>query len=348
MEQQVCGTKDVDAAELGKLTRLRELGEIFGHVYQDRFRRPAAIILVVTALIFVFLELVKSGPINVRLNAKVNGVRFQSTQAQFININWSLDELGVEGLDLITFPHAQVSEETLSRGDGRPLAVKLAVVEGQKGQISLGPLDLPGGAEVSIRWFGTPQQYHLTFSKFKQPLVVAISGALEVNATGSPGFRAFLGSPRPVTLYPSTTELQLDLTLNEMTPRGLMQFSVSDLRLEEDERYREGQVLLRPVSTILEGALFFEEIDGKERELSPGEVLTFDAQGALTLQFEHEVIDLSFQGQVENLRTGASESQMNLMPSLLERFTAGASWRLYAGATIFVVGMVAAVFRTKD
>ena len=127
-----------------------------------------------------------------------------------------------------------------------------------------------------------------------------------------------------------------------------MQFSVSDLRLEEDERYREGQVLLRPVSTILEGALFFEEIDGKERELSPGEVLTFDAQGALTLQFEHEVIDLSFQGQVENLRTGASESQMNLMPSLLERFTAGASWRLYAGATIFVVGMVAAVFRTKD
>jgi hypothetical protein len=163
--------------------------------------------------------------------------------------------------------------------------------------------------------------------------------------------------PCSATLCPSASlclkagsgGVDLDIELPDGTAGGFApSISIQDLELFRiDEYTTSDQTLVRRLSTVESGTLYFESLNGRERRLRPGELLHFEdvRRDIRTLRSHGGHFRLQFHGYVRGMRFGSSESRRSLMPTYLEWLKARHGLSLFWGTKLYIFGMIVGVLR---
>jgi hypothetical protein len=286
------------------------------------------------------------------LDLEVSQIGFALPARQALSQYLRLSTLEVSGLSGIDIPRASGSDAmTLVSGRDFDSGVSLSTVAGDKlpGQISLPALILPAQTRVSLEKTDVAEQYRLSLQGKRLDLKADVDGAMQVRLTrGSEHQLSFL-SPKPVIFETQSQQVDLDLTLltlpQKLSPIPLSIQDLSLLRIE-DRRGPDG-LPVRRVSTILSGTVYFEELNGQQLKLRPGEVIQLEGStGEIdSLELKDNNIALQFHGRVREIRAGSSEIGRSLMPTWLEWLKARQGLTLLWGTAIYFFGLVAGVLR---
>ena len=280
----------------------------------------------------------------IEFGGSFTGLGFVSAVEQPLNRPLDVTAIGVAGLK-----GAQLPEEVAQQEGGMP-AIRIAVdstKDGKRGSIVVDRIVVPAGTHVWLSRTDLPRQYRLSLrSTAPVPVTVHadVMGTLAIAPANAPPTTTTLRAPRPVDFTGTTSALDLDLTLASVAqaPRW-QQIEARDLQLYRVENDQDAdRPLVRPVSTVLSGSVFFESVGGTERKLRPGEMLRFGgASGTfLTLDLRDDGIAATFQGDVRELRTGAGEHPRSLMPTLLDWLRQRQGLSLLWGTALYLFGVV--------
>jgi hypothetical protein len=271
---------------------------------------------------------------------------------QMLSEQLNLSALGVSGLSRVQLPRARGSEATtlISGHDFESgIALTVAAEQQEKGEISLPDLILPTQTRVSLGKTEPPGQYRVTLEGTDLDLRADVNGPVRVSLAGGSAHPFSFLSPKPVIFEPQSQQANLDLTLLAL-PRKIspMPLAIQDLSLlrVEDRRGIEG-LPVRRLSTILSGTIYFEELNGQELKLRPGEAIRFEgSEGQIEmLELNNDHIAFQFHGRVRGLTTGSSGLGRSLMPTWLEWLKARRGLYLLWGTAIYLFGLIAGVLR---
>jgi len=176
-----------------------------------------------------------------------------------------------------------------------------------------------------------------------------LHGPVHVEWAGGPAEDITFSGPRSVVLQSGPNVLDLDITLPEGAQIEFApQIEVSDLTLARIDEFGDpDRTLISHVSTIESGALFYESLDGRSKELRPAEPLRFSsAVGSIrALRVHDDKIELKFQGRVSGMSTGSGADPRSLMPTMLEWLSAHHGLALLWGGTLYAFGLLVTVLR---
>jgi len=216
------------------------------------------------------------------------------------------------------------------------------------GELALPELVLPQRSKVVVERSEVPSQYRLTLPAANVDFSVDVNGPVRVDSIAGQQHALTFLSPKSVEFKPQGQNVDLDLTLLKL-PQKLapMPLAVQDLSLEriDDRRGIEG-LPARRASTILSGALYFEDLNGKNFNLRPGELIELDgAQGEIeSLQLKDDII-VQFRGRVRRIVAGPADIRRSLMPTWLEWLKARQGLSLLWGSALYLFGLVIGVLR---
>jgi hypothetical protein len=119
------------------------------------------------------------------------------------------------------------------------------------------------------------------------------------------------------------------------------------MRIEEN--HSEESSLVRSVSTILSGTIYYESIGGKKRIVQPGQYIECRAsKGKITsLDLSGDHITVTFVGNVRGMTAGGEDKRVNLMPTYLQWLNSRVSVYLLLGIVILLVGLTFGLSRFR-
>jgi hypothetical protein len=227
----------------------------------------------------------------------------------------------------------------------------LSSIDGQrKGELTLDALTVPAATQVWLRPTEVAQQWRLSLHGPNLSLQAAVDGSILIGLAGVPPEKFDFSSPQSVTMRGGENDIDLDLEL----PSGLKSYAFTPQDVAEslsftrvDEHSDAEHTLVRRVSTILSGSLFFEALEGREMHLRAGEGLRFQSShGEIrTLELRDGHIALTFHGDVRGMTTGAGENRRSLMPTYLEWLSSQHGLSLLWGTTLYLFGLVIGVVK---
>ena len=114
-----------------------------------------------------------------------------------------------------------------------------------------------------------------------------------------------------------------------------------------DEHTGSDNTIVRHLSTILSGTLYFESLGGKEKKLRPGQEIRFESSKGIirTLDLKDDHIAFAFHGSVKGMTTGGDNNSVSLMPTYLEWLSARHGLSLLWGTTLYLFGIILGVMR---
>ncbi len=344
----------VPPEQLEALRRLSSLAEIYdaSQPASPRKHWPLIAAFAFTLTIASVLLFVRRESTEIELELRVDQLGFVLPDRQILSEQLGLSALGVVGLREIQLPRGRGSEAmTLAYGREFESGVELAATtENQiRGEVSMPELILPAQTRVLLTKADSPGQYRWSLEGKDLDLSADVNGPVKIELSGGGDRQLSFLSPKAVVFKPQGQQLNLDLTFLSLPqrispmPRGIQDLSL--LRIE-DRRGPEGLPVLH-VSTILSGSIYFEELNGQELKLRPGEAIRFeDSKGEIeSLELKDDCIVFQFRGRVRGMRTGSSESGRSLMPTWLEWLKARRGLYLLWGTAIYLFGLVAGVLR---
>ena len=344
----------VPAERLEALRRLSSLLEIQQAAQPAPPRRRWLLIVCFVCTLFVasILLFARRASTEIELDLQVDQMGFVLPVRQMLSEQLNLSALGVSGLSRVQLPRARGSQAaTLISGHDfeSGMALTVAAEQQEKGEISLPDLILPAQTRVSLGKTEPPGQYRLTLEGTGLDLRANVNGPVRVSLAGGSAHPFSFLSPKPVIFEPQSQQANLDLTLLAL-PRKIspMPLAIQDLSLlrVEDRRGVEG-LPVRRLSTILSGTIYFEELNGQELKLRPGEAIRFEgSEGQIEmLELNNDHIAFQFHGRVRGLTTGSSGLGRSLMPTWLEWLKARRGLYLLWGTAIYLFGLIAGVLR---
>ena len=303
-----------------------------------------ATIFAVTLVVASVLLFTRVPTTTIEFGGSFTGLGFVSAVEQPLGRPLDVTAVGVAGLK-----GAQLPEEVAHQDGGMP-AIRIAVdstKDGKRGSIVVDRIVVPAGTHVWLSRTDLPRQYRLSLrSTAPVPVTVHadVMGTVAIAPANAPPTTTTLRAPRPVDFTGTTSALDLDLTLAPAAgvPRW-QQIEARDLQLYRVENDQDAdRPLVRPVSTVLSGSVFFESVGGTERKLRPGELLRFGgASGTLvTLDLRDDGIAATFQGDVRELRTGVGEHPRSIMPTLLDWLRQRQGLSLLWATALYLFGVV--------
>lgn len=345
---------ETETAQLEGLNRLARLVEIHEAARPAPVRRrwPVVAVLLITLTLLSVLLFVRVPQTEVELDVRLSQVSFVLEKPALISEPLALKSLGVVGLQELGLPRSrQAPARRLSAANGQPLALELAPAadEGQTGLLTLGGLLLPSGTHVLLSTAEADGGFRLELKADDLPVYVTAKGRLHV--TGLPeGDRVLdIPSPRSVELRAGSDWLELVILPREGTKiRFATQLTAGSLTMARVEDFMDAdQTVVRQLSTLLSGNLYFEALNGQKYELRPREALRFERSlGAIrSISLEQDAISLHYRGIVKGMETGGTESGRSLMPTLLDWIKAQHGLSLLWGSTLYLFGLVLSVLR---
>jgi hypothetical protein len=259
----------------------------------------------------------------------------------------ALGASGLRGVQLPPLPGDPIT--TPGATPNSVTAVHFAVDSSGKrhGAVSLAGIALAKGTRVWIQRTHVPRHYRISLQGDALALHADIRGAVRIVLDGNPSKERNFASPQPVFMQGDSGLVDLDLTMADASHAGFVpQLQASDLSLSSVQEFQsESRTLVRRLSTILSGTLYFEALNGLAYQLRPGEALQFErAEGLIrTLQLKEDHIALKFRGHVRGMRTGWDNVQRSLMPTYLEWLRARHGLYLLWGTTLYLFGIIASL-----
>jgi hypothetical protein len=304
-------------------------------------------LFVVTVLLFARVRTTE-----IELDLLLSEVSFRIPQQQVLYNEIALSSLAASGLDEIQLPRSQAREaRRLQKGQGEGGAIRLTAQSDSQnvGVITLGTLIVPAETKMSLRPTGIPQQYQISFKSAGLNFPVSVTGPIEIGLPSAPAEVLTFSSPKSVTLKSGRDPVDLNLTLlKEAKNTFSRQVVIDSLALFGLDQYLNlHQTILRRVSTIASGTLYFQSLGGKEHRLRAGEAISFKAsKGEIrTLELKGDQISFSFHGRVSGMTTGGEENRVSLMPTYLEWLKARHGLSLLWGTTLYFFGLILSIIR---
>jgi len=319
-----------------------------------RSRRLAAVAVVAVSLgAATVLAVVRVRSTEVALDLKADEVTLTLPSDQpALGDALLVASLGAAGLSAVAVPNA----DGTVNADARVSTVLLTAVRNrrQSGRVTmdLSALALAAGTRVRAGVGSLANEYQLSLTGTLPDVAVLAVGAVHVLAPGAFDRRLSFDRPLPIMLRPdrdgdSSAVVDLDLSFKDTASvRLLHQVPTSGLRLLRVEQFvRPEHTGVREVSTIRSGILRYESLNGKARELRPGEELRFrDSRGEVTeLRLAADGVRLLFHGRVAGMRSGPE--QRSVMPTLLEYANAATGPGFIVASTVYVAGLAFTVLR---
>ena len=345
-----------EVAAIGRLARLVEYRNV---AESTPPRRPWPLVALGagTLLIASLLLFARVPETEVELEIGATEVSFSLPSQQVLFENMSLSSLGVSGLARVTLPEeadgepgeagAALSNDTADED----AAVRIETIEEgpRKGTIGIAAIVPGAGTDVWLRRADQPGQYRLSLRNAKGPIQVDVGGPLRVAVSGSPPRTVDMMYSRAIVLEPGPEVVDLDLTFVDLAGAAMTpQVPIERLAFRRvDEFGDHGLSIVRTLSTIVSGTLFFESLNGVHRPIRSGEALRFErSSGEMrTVRLEPRHVTLNFNGWVSGMKTGSDESPRSLMPTLLDLLRAQHGLSLLWGTTVYLFGIGLAVVR---
>ncbi len=336
-----------DLERLGRLVKVYELAQ----EPPRRKRWPMAAALGATLLIASLLLFARVPRTDVELELAVSEVGFTLPAQQVLADVMDLSAIGVTGLEHLQLPPQGGLANRFSEvvaGVEHSIRVSSVSDASRVGTVNLDALMLPAGTRVRLRHLETPRTYHLLLEGKGPDLRVSVHGPTQIGIPGAPAEDVDFAVPHSILLQPSDV-VEMNLTLPEASSTGFTPLlQLEDLSLFRIDEYTgaEGTVVRR-VSAIQSGTIYFESLDGQARRLRPGQALHFDlVQGEIrTLQLDEDHITLHVRGRVRGMSTGAEENLRSLMPTYLDWLQARHGITLLWGTALYLFGLIAGVLR---
>jgi hypothetical protein len=311
-----------------------------------RKRWPVVVALVFTLLIASVLLFARVAETEIELDMALSEVSFVLPTQQKLTELMALSAVGVSGLREMQLPRARDrGAQTLLASEGAGSGLRLSVASDGKrqGSISLETLMPPAETRVWVRHTELPREHRLSLQSSGLELLAAVNGPLQVRFSGGGVQQLDFVTPQAVLLQSGANEVDLDLTFldsgKNVFSTQLSTSNLSFLRIDE--------AMVRHVSTILSGTLYFESLNSQERKFRPGEMIQFErALGEIrTLNLQEDHIDLKFHGRVRGLSVGSGDGQYSLMPTWLEWLKARHGLSLLWGTALYLFGMIVGALR---
>jgi len=338
--------------------RLEALGHLARLIEIRNSLRPkprnwrAALVLLGTLVVVSLLLFARVSETEIELEVSLAESSFALANDQVLTTVMELSALGVSGLRGIQLPLSRGELGDTAQALNKPApAISLARSSAGKrqGTVTLAPLSMPAGTRVTLYHSEVPNQCQLSTNAAGLTLQVAVDGPVTLGQSGSPARQLDFPSPRPVLLKGDSEETDLDLTFSGMPQSPFEpQLQVQDLSFARiDQFLGPDRTLVKRLSTILSGTLYFESLNGQERRLRAGEELRFErSRGEIrTLELGDRHIVLKFHGRVRGMTTGAGEGQRSLMPTYLEWLWARHGLSLLWATSLYIFGLIAIALR---
>lgn len=341
----------VSQSRLEDLDRLARLVEIrsAAEAPVPRSRWPIAVMLVITLVVVSLLLFARVPETEIELDLLLSEISFKLPEQQVLSGAMSLSTLGASGQEEIQFPRYGTTEATTHRaseGIGSAIRLAAAADDKQQGTLTLAAITVPDDTRVWLRPTGVAKQFRLTMNGKDLQLKADVNGPIEVALAGSPVRQLTFSSPEFIQLRAGSGALDLDLGFAALEKNTFApQLSATDISLFRiDNLIDDQRTVIRKVSTVLSGALYFESLGGKELRLRPGEEIRFDSsQGRIrTIALNDDHISFAFHGKVRGMTTGGSDAR-SLMPTWLEWLHARHSLSLLWGTTLYVLGLIISI-----
>ena len=337
----------VTEEQVKELERLARLVEAYASTQapKPRKRGPMVAIFGVTFAIVSLLLFGRCSETEVELDLVLSEVSFRLSKKQVLSDALMLSKVGVSGVREARLPRTR---ETL-RDAEISISIPTPAAGEQRGTITLQSLVLPAGTEVTLSRTRDAHQVRLSLLGDLPDLHASVTGPVEVGSTRREARQVNYERPRAITFFLDSTEVDLELTFPEV-PRVAFspQFSIEKLSLTRVEKY-PGQELPAPrrVSTILQGSVYFESLNGEQYQLRPGEDIRFEvSEGTVrTLILIDETIILKFNGFVRGMSSGGSVSRRSLMPTYLAWLRARQGLALLWGTAMYLSGLIISFLR---
>lgn len=176
-----------------------------------------------------------------------------------------------------------------------------------------------------------------------------MNGTVRLKGTGfSVGERTF-STPRPIAIAVQPGPVELDLACASEKEIALEpRLAVEALTLHRIDDYASATLSsVRPISTVLAGAIYFDELNGQERSLREGELISSVRSSGelLTATLGPDGVVLQFHGRVAGLASGGGTARASLMPTWLQWWNVSPTVRLVVGALLSAAGLIAGGLR---
>jgi hypothetical protein len=311
---------------------------------------PVAALLVGTLLVVSTLLFARVGETEIELEIDATEVSFSLTRRDLILRDVMLERLGASGLSRIVLPHALAEDLPMAVTETEPAIQIVANTTSANGAVTIGALAPPWPTSVWLRRTGE-REYRLSMRSPEHVMRVEVFGSVVVAVAGRGRRAVDLLVPDAIELATAGAPhvVDLDLEFRDHSPPTLMtQVPMHDLSFMRVDEFGDRDVaLVRALSTIRFGTLYFESLNGVARTLRTGERLRFDrAEGEIrSLRLHDDHLSLAWHGRVSGMRTGSDANPRNLMPTWLEWLRARHGLSLLWGSTLYVFGLTLGVLR---
>jgi hypothetical protein len=340
------------AERIEALAHLARLVEFRSSSRQKSRNWWAALVFVGTLAIVSVLLFARVPTTDIELELSLAEFSFVLAKDQALTGTMGLSALGASGLGRVQTPESRgpFLEQSQAPGDSATAVSVTPFSRGtRQGSLTLAPVPLPAGARVTVQRPDLPNQCRLSTTVPGLIIEATVNGPVTVGLAGSLAREFDFAIPRPVRLETGAEDLALDLTFAKMPQSPFSpQLQVRDLSFSRiDQFLGPDRTLVKRLSTILSGTLYFESLNGQERRLRAGEELRFErSQGEIrTIELADHHIALKFHGRVSGMTTGAGEGHRSIMPTYLEWLWARHGLSLLWGTSLYVFGLIAGALR---
>jgi hypothetical protein len=315
----------------------------------SRRRWPIALALVLTLAIASVLLYLRVPRTEIELEAAVTELSFQLPAAQALTETARLNFLGIAGFGGIDAPAGLDATASSPRpGPSDVLALHASDADSKcRGGITLDRIILPRDAQIWLRRSREPDRIQISLKAPGATIRATLEGC--VTGGGRAASRWLTHSPRTLTVQVSDDEVELDIASASAAGIRFAPFiQARDLSFTRIEQVsRDGITLVRRVSTVTSGSLYYQSLNGEERKLRFAEPIRFArSEGDIrSIELDRGAIAVRFHGDVRGMMSGTEANARSVMPTWLEWLKANQSLSLLWGSALYLFGLVVSLLR---
>jgi hypothetical protein len=309
--------------------------------------------LIVIGLLIVFLHLTHLSTTEIRMELSVSELNFTLPQQQVVTNILKLSSIGASGLQNIQVPGVRTLAAAGSEGSSSAVLLTVDTSNSHSGTLTLDALTLPAGMRFGIRHTDVKGEYRFFFQGKAIDLPVQADGYIKMILPPNPPEALNFTSPGLIKLHSGggdgvDLDLNLESSSSSIFPGVITVDSISLLRI--DENYDEENSIVRTVSTIQSGTMYFESLDKRQNAILPGQQIHFKkSSGTINkLELLDDRITFTFVGNVSGMTSGDSNNRTSLMPTYLQWLNSQVNLSLIVAAVLLVFGVIFVIWRFRN
>lgn len=353
LEALVRETESGDANSKDRLEMLNHLKNLLTLELERRppparSRTPIIVGFLLTLSLVSALLFIRVFQTDVTIHMQLRSLEFQLSSNQMLPKEVTVSSLGFAGVKALTLPPGTVLDERLVEPVEQN-AVKSIRIESltPDASVFLTPMLLSAGTGAAVSSSGRGS-VTLSFQAPGAEMSVGMLGTVVVISPDTGRQELVFGIPDALRMEAAADGTDILLNLKEGNGVIGALIGIDRLVLTESVDFLQlDSTLVRELSTIEGGSIYFDSIGGTKIDLRPGEVIeigTLHRGEIREIALNDDYLDVVFVGTVSDLLAGQGTNSKSLMPTLLAWLHGRHELVLLWGATTYLFGLGMTLF----